>query len=135
MQTAVLSKSEIDQFHRNGVGAKIAALNCSGHAVEHDPRQEFRGGIPPLESRLVVEVTEVELAQDAFEHLGRQPDVDDDPVGVEVGALELDVHEKRRAVQLLRGAEYLAAEAVGDHHVVTNGHGVHKSALGSGCRL
>ena len=57
--------------------------------------------------------------------LGRRADVDDDVVGVEGGAPEGGVDDVRRAVQALRGPEHVAAEAVGDHHVIADGHAEH----------
>ena len=51
--------------------------------------------------------------------------LDEHPVGVEPGAAERGVHDVRRPVQALGRAERLAAEAVGDHHVVAHGHREH----------
>jgi len=45
--------------------------------------------------------------------------------GVEDGAPEGGVDDVGRAVQALRGPEDLAAKAVGDHHVLANGHTEH----------
>ena len=44
---------------------------------------------------------------------------------------ERRVDDVRRAVQPLRRAEHLAPEAVGDHHVVADGHAEHRSLLSS----
>ena len=46
-------------------------------------------------------------------------------VGVELRPLERGVDDVRRAVQPLRRPEHLAAEAVGDHHVISHGHAEH----------
>ena len=47
-------------------------------------------------------------------------DVDDEPVFVELGALELDVDHVSRAVEVLRGTEDLSFEAVRDHEVIAH---------------
>lgn len=59
------------------------------------------------------------------QRLGREADVDDDVVSVEVSAPERGVDDVGRAVQALCGPEGLAPQAVGDHHVVTDGHTEH----------
>ena len=64
-------------------------------------------------------------ASTARSTLGGQPDVDHDAVGIELGAAQLDVDHVGRAVQALRRAEDLAAEAVGDHEVVADVDAVH----------
>ena len=61
--------------------------------------------------------------------LGGPADVDDDVVGVERRPPERRVDDVRRAVQPLRRSEDLAAEAVGDHHVVADGHAEHAASL------
>ena len=45
------------------------------------------------------------------------------------GPRERRVDDVRRAVQPLRRPEHLAAKAVGDHHVVADGHGEHQRLL------
>ena len=69
-----------------------------------------------------------------MERVGGAADVDDDPVGVECRAPERRVDDVRRAVQTLRRPEDLAAETVGDHHVVADGHAEHEllSLVGDG---
>ena len=57
--------------------------------------------------------------------LGCSDDVDDDAVGVEIRAPEGRIDDVRRAVEPLRGPECLAAQAVGDHHVIADGHAEH----------
>ena len=54
------------------------------------------------------------------------------PSGVEVAAPEGRIDHVRRAVQPLRGPEHLAAETVGDHHVVADGHAEHRLPLAVG---
>ena len=79
----------------------------------------------PAKAGLVVEVAVGELGQHGAQLLGRSADVDHDVVGVEGRAPECGVDDVRRAVQALRGPEHLAAEAVGDHHVIAYGHAEH----------
>jgi hypothetical protein len=57
--------------------------------------------------------------------LARSTDVDHDVVSVESRAPERGVDDVRRSVQALRRPEHLAAEAVGDHHVIADGHAEH----------
>ena len=88
--------------------------------------ERLGGGVHPREGGLVVQVAIGELAQHGVQRLGRLPDVHHDAVVVEGRAPERRVDDVRRAVQPLRGAEHLAAEAVGDHHVVADGHAEHQ---------
>ena len=68
----------------------------------------------------------------ALEHLAqavaRAADVDDDAVGIELGAAKLDVDDVGRAVQLLRRAEDFAVETVRDHEVIADGDAEHACA-------
>ena len=80
------------------------------------------------EGRLVVEVAVVDVGKDGVQLAGGGADVDDDAVGVELGPPELDVDDVGGAVQALRRAEHLAAQAVGDHHVVAHADGEHRLA-------
>src|SRR6478752_3120885 len=77
------------------------------------------------ERRVVVEVGVVELGNDGVQLLRGPADVDHDAVGVEVDAAEGGVDDVRRPVEPLGGPEHLAPEAVGDHHVVSDGHAEH----------
>ena len=63
--------------------------------------------------------------QHSVERLCRCPDINHDVVGIEGPAPERGVDDVRRAVQALRRPERLAAQTVGDHHVVTDGHTEH----------
>ena len=57
------------------------------------------------------------------------------PSASSVRAAERRVDDERRAVQPLRRPEHLAAEAVGDHHVVADGHAEHGLPLAVGDRV
>ena len=96
-----------------------------GEPVGDRPGQHLGGRVHAREGRLVVEVAVVQLADDRAQLLGGPADVDDDAVRVEFGPAEGRVDDERRPVQALRGPEDLALEAVGDHHVVADGHAEH----------
>ena len=87
--------------------------------MDHE-REELRRRVAAAERGLVVEVAEVQRGEHVAQRVARAADVDDDAVGVELVAAELDVDDVGRAVQLLRGAEHLALEAVRDHEVVAD---------------
>ena len=93
-------------------GAELAAADRRGETIEYRSREHFRRRIPPFERRLIVEVSEIQPAQNPVQRLGRKADVDDDAVVVEVGTAKPHVDDEGYAVQLLRGAENLAAETV-----------------------
>ena len=96
-----------------------------GQPVGDDLGQRLGGGVDAGERRLVVEVAVAQLAEDRVQLLGGPADVDHDVVGVQAAPAERRVDDVRRAVQPLRRSEDLAAEAVGDHHVVADGHAEH----------
>ena len=106
--------------------AQIARAHPVGEAVRDDLRERLGRRVHAREGGLVVKVAIGELGQHLVQYVGRPTDIDDDVVGVERCASECGVHEVRGAVQTLRGPEHLAAEAVGDHHVITNGHAEHE---------
>ena len=112
-----------------GALAEGARLDALGEPVGDDLGQELRRGVDAGEVGLVVEVAVVQLADDGAEFLRGQSDVDDDVVVVQLGAAEGGVHEERRSVQALRGAEDLAAEAVGDHEVIADGDAEQRTTL------
>jgi hypothetical protein len=80
----------------------------------------------PLERRIVVEVAIVELCEHDAQRLHCRADVDDEPILVELHALELDIDDVRRAVQVPRGTEDLSFEAVRDHEVIAHRDAVHR---------
>ena len=88
--------------------AEIVPSDRRRHPIEHDARQKLGRRVVSLERRLVVEIPEIQLAENRVEHLGRAADVDDDAVGVELGPAEFDVDDHRRAVQPLGRAEHVA---------------------------
>ena len=100
-----------------------------GESIGDHLGQRLGGGVHAGERGLVVEVAVAQLADDGVQLLGRPPDVDHDVVGVESRPPERRVDDVGRAVQALRGSEHLAAEAVGDHHVIADGHAEHGSTL------
>ncbi len=110
-------------------GPDIASCNRLHEAVEHCPRQEFGGCVGPLEGRLVVQIAITQPCEHGVQGLGRAPDVDDDAVRVEIGPAKLDIHHVGSAVQALSGAEDIAVQAVGDHHVSADRHAVHVNTL------
>ena len=65
------------------------------------------------------------LGQHLVQYLGRPTDVDDDVVRVEIRAPERGVDDVGRAMEALRRPEHVAAEAVGDHHVIADGDAEH----------
>ena len=105
--------------------AQRAGVHPVREPVGDHPGERLGGGVHARERGLVVEVAVGELGQHRVQLLGRAADVDHDVVGVEGGAPERGVDDVRRAVQTLRRPEHLAAEAVGDHHVVADGHAEH----------
>ena len=105
--------------------AQGAGVHPFGESICDHPGERLGGGVHARERGLVVEVAVGELGQHCVQLLGRATDVDHDVVGVEGRAPERGVDDVRRAVQALRGPEHLAAEAVGDHHVIAYGHAEH----------
>src|SRR5690606_29911942 len=99
-----------------------------GYSLENLAREELRGGVDAGERGYFVEVAIVQVGEHRSEQLAGQPDVDHHAVGIELAAPVLDVDDVGGAVQPLRRAEGLAAEAVGDHEVVTGADAVHASA-------
>ncbi len=97
--------------------------------IRDQPGECLRRGVHAGERRLVVEISVAELREHRMQLLGRSADVDDDAVGVEVRAPERGVDDVGRAVEPLRGPERLASQAVGDQHVVADGHAEHGSIL------
>ncbi len=96
--------------------------------IRDQPSERLRRGVHAGEGRLVVEVSIAELRHHRAQLVGCSTDVDDDAVGVEVRAPERGVDDVRRAVEPLCGPERLAPQAVGDHHVVADGHAEHGSS-------
>ena len=84
--------------------------------------------LTPAKAGMVVEVPVAEGADEVVEGTRRQPDVDDDAVGVEVRASERRLDDEGGAVQGLGRPERLAPQAVSHHHVVRDGHRVHAHA-------
>ena len=105
--------------------AQGAGVHPVGEAIRDDPGERLGGGVHAGKCGLVVEVAVGELSQQLVQLLGRTTDVDHDVVGVEVRTPERGVDDVRRAVQALRRSEYIAAEAVGDHHVIADGDAEH----------
>ena len=105
--------------------AERAGVHPLGQPVGDHPGQRLGRGVHAGERGLVVEVAVVELGQHGVQLLGRPADVDHDVVGVQRRPPERRVDDERRAVQALRRPEHLAAEAVGDHHVIADGHAEH----------
>jgi len=108
-----------------GPRAEGTGVQPVGQPVRDDPGEHLGGGVHPGERRVVVEVAVGQRTDDGVQLVGRPPDVDDDPVVVEPRPAERRVDHERRAVQLLRRAEHLAAQAVGHHHVVPDGQAEH----------
>ncbi|GAA3292861.1 hypothetical protein GCM10020295_13230 [Streptomyces cinereospinus] len=106
-----------------------APVHAVGEPVGDHLRQELGGGVGPGEAGLVVEVAVVQLGDDGAQFPRGQSDVDDDVVVVQLLPPERGVHQERRSVQALRGAEDLAAEAVGDHHVIADGDTEQRTTL------
>ena len=79
----------------------------------------------PLEHRVLVQVAVVERIEHAAQLGLRQADIDQQLMMVELRRAELRLHREGGTVQLLRRAEFLAVEAVGDHDVVADGEAEH----------
>ena len=88
----------------------------------------------PANAGLVVQVAVVERVEHPAQLGLRQADIDQQLQMVELGRAELRLHREGGAVQPLRRAEFLAAEAVGDHDVVADGEAEHgwPNPLGNG---
>src|SRR5262245_13599127 len=106
--------------------AEIAAANRVRDAVEDDAREKLGRRIATLELEHLVEVSVVQPREHRLQHVARAADVDDDAVGVELAAPELEIDDVGGAVQALRGTERLAREAVGDHDVIADRDAVHQ---------
>ena len=108
--------------------AGVAEGTCAdpvGEPIGDRAGECFGRRIHALERGLVVEVAVGEFGHHRAQHLGCSTDVDHDVVGVEGGAPERGVDDVSRAMQALGGTEHLAAEAVGDHHVIADSHAEH----------
>ncbi len=105
--------------------AEGAGVQTLRDPVGDDPRELLRRRVHVCQARLLVEVAVVELRQHGAQHLGRPADVDDQSVVVELGPPERRVDDVGRAMEPLRRPEGLAPQAVGDQHVVPDGHAEH----------
>src|SRR5688572_1432398 len=100
------------------VDAELAGGDLRRDALVDDECQELGRRVAAAKVRLVVEVAEIQRSEHVAQCAAREPDVDDDAVGVELAAAKLDVYDVSRAVQVLRGTEHLALETVRDHEMV-----------------
>src|SRR5689334_17988592 len=91
------------------------------------PRENLGGCVAPSQLRHLVEVAIVDVSQDTTQRLGGRADIHHDVVGVELDPGEGRVHDVSGSVQALGRTEQLTAEAVRDHHVVTDGDTEHQS--------
>ena len=82
--------------------------------------EELGRRVASRELGYLVEVLKVQAPQDRVHGLERPPDVDHDPVGVELAATEFDIDHVGGAVQALGRAEHGTVEAVRDHEMVAD---------------
>ncbi len=115
-----------DAFDCARAVAEVAVSDGGRQAIEDDSREELGRRVAPGERRLFVQVLVGQRAKDRVHAVRRAADVDDDAVGIQVGSAKLDIHDVGRTVQLARGAEHLAAKAVGNHHVTADGDAIHR---------
>ncbi len=114
-------------------GAECAVAYLGGDALENHAGEKLGRRIAALETRVLVEVAIVQLRKHEVQDVARSADVDDQAVGVELGAPKLDVDDVSGAVHLLGGSEHLAGKAMGDHEVVAHCDAEHALGLrGSG---
>src|SRR5215471_14826252 len=120
-----LVERHLELFHGARAGAEVAATNALRHALEDHAGQELGGRVLAVEGRVIVEVPEVELAEDRLERVRRPADVDHHTLGPELRPSELQVDHVRGTVQTLGRPEELAAKAVSNHHVSSNADAEH----------
>ncbi len=84
-------------------------------------REPLRGRVDARELRFFVEIAVVEHGQDLAQLLRGESDVDNDVVRIELSTFERSVHQERCSMETLCRTEDLAAETVGDHHVIADG--------------
>ena len=84
-----------------------------GQPVGDQPGQHLGGGVPPGERRLLVEVAVVEVGEHGVQLSVARPMSTRIPSSSRSGPRERRVDDERRAVQLLRRPEHLAAAGCG----------------------
>jgi hypothetical protein len=112
-----------------GTGPEVPAPNGRNDGIEHEPCEKLRRRVTPSERRYFVEILIVQASEHLTQGVPGATDVDDDAIRIEVGALQLEVHDIGGAVKALCGTEDRAPEPVGNHDVVAYGHAVHLALL------
>ena len=88
-------------------GPKFVAPDRGDDPIKHDAREKFRGRVLSRKRGNLVQVPEVQFAQDAAQDVGRAADVDDDAVGVEMRSAKFDVNDHGGAVEPLEAVRFL----------------------------
>src|SRR6266568_6160595 len=113
--------------------AELARARRTREVLEEMPGQKFGGGVNALELRQLVELAIVERDERLFEHFVGARDVDDDAMGVEFIGEKGHANDERRAMHLLRRAENVPVEGVGNHDLVGDFNRVHGFSSASMC--
>src|SRR5690606_14847024 len=111
-----------DACQPTSVLAECPGVYAVGQVVGDDSGKRLRRGVHTRKCRIVIEVSVGKQTKDRFQLAGGTPDVHHDAVRIELGSAEGGIDDVRRPVQLLGGSKDLAAQAMGDHHVVADGH-------------
>src|SRR6185437_133454 len=108
------------------VGPESALADALSETAEDLAREKLGRGVAAAEGGDIVEIAVIDVAQHCLQHREREADVADEAIAVELRAAQLHLDAIGGAVQLLRRAEDLAEEAVGDHEMVADGKAVHR---------
>src|SRR5262245_37667459 len=94
-----------------GLRAKLSAMDRGHNPVEQRVREILRRGVAAAKLGHVIQIAEIELADQPSQEVGRAPDIHDNAVAVEVWSPEFDINDIRSPVQALRRPEYLTCKA------------------------
>ena len=114
-----------------GGRAELAEADAVGEPRMDHACEEFSRGVATGEFGFLVEVAEGQRREHGAQGVRGEADVDHQPVGVQRVAPELGIHDVGGAMQALRGPEHFAAETVGNHHMVADADGIHRTGSGN----
>src|SRR6056297_269541 len=91
--------------------------------------EKLGGGELAREFRLVVEIAVAQRGQRRRQRLGRQPDIDDKPVIIQIFGEKRGIHDERGPVDALSRAKDRGGQGMCDHDVITDFDGKHERFL------
>src|SRR4029077_20867781 len=115
---------------RCGIGRRECALANPAYQAAMDLAGEELGRrIATAEFRQLVEIVVIELAEHDLQQVESATDVANDAVGIERLPAQLRLDHKSCSMELLRGPEDSADQAVRDHAMMADGDAVHRGPL------